>query len=117
MTEPTFPGCGRSPDRATSESLPEHLRPLFWDTDFDQLRVEGHERYVIARVLEYGDVPAVRWLMNRFSKEQIAETLRRTRRLSPKSAHFWASILDVPTGEIRCLNRSFRRRHREIWPA
>ncbi len=116
MTESTAPDRGQSPDRASDERPPEHLRALFWDTDFDHLCVEGHERYVIERVLEYGDVPAVRWLMNRFSKEQIAETLRRTRRLSPKSAYFWASILDVPTGEIRCLNRSFRRRHREIWP-
>ncbi|RLC66094.1 MAG: hypothetical protein DRI48_05470 [Chloroflexi bacterium] len=115
MTEPT--ARGRSPDRAGDERLPEHLRPLFWDTDFDRLRVEGHERYVIERVLEYGDVPQVRWMMRRFPKEQIAETLRRTRRLSPKSAHFWASILDVPIEEIRCLSASFRRRHREIWPA
>lgn len=101
---------------STETSLPEHLRPLFWDTDFDQLRVEGHERYVIERVLEYGDVPAVRWIMRRFSPEQIAEVLRRTRRLSPKSAHFWASILDVPTEEVRCLSASFRQQYRRIWP-
>lgn len=107
MTEP----------RASADApLPHFLRPLFWDTDFDQLRVEGHERYVIERVLEYGDVPEVRWMMRRFSPEQIAETLRRSRRLSSKSAHFWAFILDVPPEEVRCLSASFRQQHRRIWP-
>jgi hypothetical protein len=97
-------------------SLPGFLRPLFWDTDFDQLRVPGHEPYIIERVLEYGDAPEVRWLLRRFSREQIVQVLRCTRRLSSKSAHFWSLILDVPHEEIRCLSASFRQQYRRIWP-
>jgi hypothetical protein len=40
--------------------LPEFLRPLFWEIDFDRLRLPERETYVIERVLEYGDLPAVR---------------------------------------------------------
>ncbi len=96
--------------------LPELLHPLFWDTDFDRLRVTGHERYIIERVLEYGDVPEVRWMMRRFSREQIVEVLRRSRRFSLKSARFWAFILDVPPEEVRCLSASFRQQPGRIWP-
>lgn len=96
--------------------LPKFLRPLFWDTDFDCLRVPGHESYIIERVLEYGDVPGVRWMMRRFSREQIVQVLRQSRRLSLKSAHFWSFILDVPTKEVRCLSVSCHRQPEAIWP-
>lgn len=98
------------------EPLPEFLRPLFWDTDFDRLRVPGHERYVIERVLEYGDVPEVRWMMQRFSQEQVIQVLRRSRGLSLKSARFWSFILDVPSEEVRCLSASSRQQSARIWP-
>ena len=107
MSEPFLPN---------DAPFPEFLRPIFWDTDFDRLRVPGHERYIIERVLEYGDVPEVRWMMRRFSCEQIAQVLRQSRRLSPKSAHFWSFILNVPTEEVRCLSASFRQQPETIWP-
>ena len=102
--------------RAGDEPLPDSLRHLFWDTDFDRLRVPGHERYIIERVLEYGDVPEVRWMMRRFSREQIAQVLRCSRGLSLKSARFWALILGIPSEEVRCLSASFRQQPAKIWP-
>ncbi|MFN3763486.1 MAG: DUF6922 domain-containing protein, partial [Anaerolineae bacterium] len=41
------------------DRLPEFLRPLFWDVNFDRLRIPGHERYIIERILELGDVAEV----------------------------------------------------------
>lgn len=96
--------------------LPEFLRPLFWDTNFDRLRIPGHERYIIERVLEYGDVPEVRWMMQRFPREQIVETLRLSRGLSRKSARFWSLILDVPPEQMRCLTAFSRQQPGRIWP-
>lgn len=105
------------PDHPNDASpLPEFLRPLFWEVDFDQLRVRGHERYVIERVLEYGDLSEVKWMLERFSRDEIAQTLRRSRGLSPKSANFWAFILGLPREKIRCLSKSFRQRPGRIWP-
>jgi hypothetical protein len=88
-----------------NESLPEHLRSLFWDVDFDQLRVEGHERYVIERVLEYGDDEAIRWLRRTFSSSAIADTVRRSRRISRRTANLWALVLDIPRDQIRCFSK------------
>jgi len=100
----------------TEERLPEFLRPLFWDVDFDRLRVPGHERYIIERILELGDDAAVRWMFRRFSQDQIVQTLRRSRSLSRKSAPFWADILNVPRKRIRCLSKRSLRRFGPIWP-
>ena len=59
--------------------------------------------YTIARVLEYGDLKAIAWLGATFSPGRIIETLRSERRLSPKSANFWALIYHVPTKEVAAL--------------
>lgn len=100
----------------TETELPEFLRPLFWDTNFDRLRIAGHEQYIIKRMLELGDLPEVRWMMRRFPRQQIVETLRRSRGISRKSAHFWSLVLGVPPEEVRCLTASSRQQLGRIWP-
>lgn len=99
MSEPTLP---------QDAPLPEFLRPLFWDTDFDQLRVPGHERYIIERVLEYGDDPAIRWLWRTFDPVAIAGVVRQSRKLSRNTATLWVLILDIPRKQVRCLSRHFQ---------
>jgi hypothetical protein len=100
----------------SEECLPEFLRPLFWDVNFDQLRVPGHERYIIERILELGDVVEVRWMLQNFPRDQIIQALRRSRGLSRKSAVFWASMLNVPRRGIRCLSKRSLRQLGPIWP-
>lgn len=116
MEGPTTLNLEHKPEHPDKAPLPEFLRPLFWEIDFDQLRVQGHERYVIERVLEYGDLPEAKWMLGRFSRAEIVQTLRRSRSLSPKSANFWAFILGLPREEIRCLSTSFRQRPGRVWP-
>ncbi len=88
--------------------LPEFLRPLFWDTDFDRLRLPGYEQYVIERVLEYGNDEAIRWLWHTIGPSAIADVVRRSRAISPNTANLWALVLDIPREEIRCFSRHFR---------
>lgn len=67
-----------------------HIRPsLFWDTDTASLDIQRHSRYIIERVLEYGDETAVRWLFEHYPKNIIASVARKSRRLSPKSKNYW----------------------------
>lgn len=97
------------------DRLPEFLRPLFWEIDFDHLRLPERETYVIERVLEYGNLPAVRWLEKTFPPERIAQVVRHSRALSLRSANFWARMLGIPLEEVRCLSTSFQQKHRVIW--
>jgi hypothetical protein len=96
-------------DRADDEGpLPTFLRPLFWEIDFDRLRVPGHERYIIERVLEYGDDQAIRWLCRTFEPDAIADVVRRSRKISPNTATLWALVLDIPREQIVCLSKHYR---------
>jgi hypothetical protein len=63
----------------------------------------SYPAYTIARVLEFGDDKAIRWLRGTFSQAQIVEVLRTERRLSRKSANFWALVYHIPSEEIPAL--------------
>lgn len=89
-----------------SNTLPDFLRPYFWEVDFSAVRLPDHETYIIERVIEYGHDQAIRWL-NRFPRQTIANVVRKSRRISPNTANFWALILDIPKEEIRCFKKPF----------
>jgi hypothetical protein len=83
--------------------IPQELRPSFWDTNLEQLDPVSYPAYTIGRVLEYGDEKAIRWLRDTFSESQVVEVLRTERRLSRKSANFWAIVYHIPSEEIAAL--------------
>jgi hypothetical protein len=83
--------------------VPEHVRPLFWDTNADALDPRAHPDYVIERILEHGDQPDVDWLRQAFSEDQIRTVQRTTRRLSPRSANFWALVFQVAPQDVPSL--------------
>ncbi|RLC82827.1 MAG: hypothetical protein DRJ03_18420 [Chloroflexi bacterium] len=99
----------------SEDRLPEFTHRYFWDIDPTELDVGEYPRYVIERLLEYGDLPSVRWMERRFSREEIVEVLKSSRALSRKSANFWLGVLNVPREEVRCMSRVFQQKYRQIW--
>ena len=97
-------------------TLPEKLKQYFWDVDCSRLNYEERPRFVIERILEFGDENAVTWMMDKFSREQILATLKKSRQLSRKSANFWAFILKVDKEEVKCLQKSFQGIREKFWP-
>ncbi len=88
----------------SGDDLPDFLAPLFWDVDQTSL-LPDHEAFVIERVLNYGDVPAVKWMWRTFPDETVVSVVRSSRRLTRKAASFWALIYDVPVPEVRSLEK------------
>lgn len=86
--------------------IPSHLHALFWDVDVSAFRPAEYPDYTILRVLELGDEDAVRWLRATFPQEEICRVLRAERRLSRKSASFWALVYGIPTDAVAALHRN-----------
>lgn len=84
--------------------IPSKLQPLFWDTNLETFTPETYPDYTIFRVLEYGDETAVAWLRETFPSPEICRVLSTERRLSEKSASFWALVCGVPFSEVAALN-------------
>jgi hypothetical protein len=88
---------------------PNELQTLFWDTNLADFNPAAHPDYTIFRVLEYGDVAAVDWLEQTFTKAEICRVVRSERRLTPKSANFWALVYRIPADEVAALQEHERR--------
>jgi len=83
--------------------IPGLLRPLFWDINTDAFDPLAHPDYAIARVLELGDAQAVNWMRATFSEADIQRVVRTERRLSRRSATFWALVYRIPPDEVVAL--------------
>ena len=86
--------------------IPPNLHALFWDVNLDSFDPQAHTEYTIARVLELGDEEAVAWMRREFPESSIKAVLCSERRLSRKSANFWALVFGVPADEVAALERS-----------
>ena len=85
--------------------VPKYLCSLFWDVSIDSFDPVEYPRYTIGRVLELGDEKAMKWLKGIFSEQQIMEVIKLERRLTPKSANFWASVYGIPSNEVATLKK------------
>jgi hypothetical protein len=63
-----------------------------------------YPEYTIARILELGNPEAVSWLQQNFTEEEIIKVVRSERRLSAKSANYWALIYSIPAEQVAALN-------------
>lgn len=86
--------------------VPSHLHTLLWDVDVSAFEPSEFPDYTILRVLELGNEDAVRWLRATFSEQQILQVLRTERRLSRKSANFWALVYGIPADAVAALRQN-----------
>jgi hypothetical protein len=86
-------GAHRRTRSSKKITLPRFRRSLFWDVDPKDIDPKKHARYIIERILEYGDDREVRWLAHHYSSAMIADAMRKSRGvLSPKSKTLWQSV-------------------------
>jgi len=97
------------------ELIPNFVKKYFWDVDFLKLDKKEHSKFIIERILEYGDKKAVEWMREEFKLDQIKNVLQNSRNLSQKSANFWQIILGLNKDKILCLKKSFLKRQELIW--
>jgi len=83
--------------------MPQHLRPFFWDVNIADFNPTAYPDYTIARVLELGDANAVKWMKKTFSEADIKRVIATERRLSRKSANFWALVYGLAADDVAAL--------------
>ena len=83
--------------------IPQYLHTLFWDTNLDNFDPLAFPTYTIGRILELGNQDAIDWLQDTFSETEIVEVLRTERRLSRRSANFWALVYGLSPDQVAAL--------------
>lgn len=92
------------------KGIPEGTRKLFWDVKKEEVDPERYPSYIISRIMDYGDVEDVKWMLKTFSREQIIEVVKKRRGLSRKSAIFWSVYFEIPREEIECLKSPYHQK-------
>lgn len=96
--------------------IPKSLHRFFWDVDVKKLDPRNKPYFVINRLLDKGNVEAVKWVRENYTNNQIKKTFMCFRDFSPKVATFWSLFLKIPKEEVICLQPSYLKMRRGHWP-
>lgn len=109
------------------QKLPGFLKQYFWDVDFGGLNLEKSRTFILKRVLEVGDIKAVKEIMRYYSKKDIKKLILTSDDLSPKTANFWALYLGIDSKKVPSLKKPYSKRkqvpltseylNRVLWPS
>ena len=70
------------------------FRPsLFWDVDPKTINPKKHAKYIIERVLDFGDDKEVTWMWKNYSSRLIKSVVDKSRVLMPKTKNLWTQFL------------------------
>lgn len=84
--------------------------------DFKTLDFQKDADYIIRRILEYGDINAVKWLLKVFDKKLIKEIILKSRGFSSRTANFWRLFFKLDKNKILCLKKSYQKTQKTHWP-
>ena len=68
-------------------------RSLFWDSK--ELDTNKNKKHIIERILSFGDVEDLVWMMKKYDKKEIKEIFINSRRLDKKSVNFWQYYFSI----------------------
>jgi hypothetical protein len=81
-------------------------KSLFWDADANKIDLTKNKRYVIERILKFGNLADYSWLKNLYKEDEIKEVIRRERsELDKKSLNFWCNIYNIDYYALRNIRQ------------
>lgn len=87
-----FKLAAQKPEKVSNE-IPLALKWLFWDTDFSRLDPLLHKDYILSRILDRGNMEAVQWMQDQYSKRRILTHIEKYKlKMAAKSINYWAFI-------------------------
>lgn len=89
-------------------------KSLFWDTDINTIDMVKNKRYVIERILKFGDFDDYHWMRNAYSTEDIRSVILEERvDLDPKSISFWCHSFNIE--ESICTKKLLAKTQELFW--
>lgn len=81
--------------------MPIELKKYFWDTEFEKLDLRKNMKYIISRLFCEGNLESIKWVKQNYTKEEIIETAKTSRRLNPITANFFKIVYDLKEEEMQ----------------
>jgi len=68
-------------------------RALFWDVNPKNIDPKKHAKYVIERILEFGNDREVHWMWNQYPQTIIKQVVKSSRSLRPRTRTLWTMLM------------------------
>jgi hypothetical protein len=65
---------------------------LFWDTDPRMINPDKHARYIIERILDFGNDQEVAWMWRSYPKSLIRDVVLHSRVLQKQTRALWEPL-------------------------
>lgn len=89
-------------------------KSLFWDTDTSTIDMDKNKRYIIERILKFGDFDDYHWMRNVYSVEDIKNVILEERSdLDPKSISLWCNVFGIK--ESICTKKLLAKTQELFW--
>lgn len=76
-----------------TSKLPEFLQRYFWDVEFDDLSFDEYPTFITERILNYGDLDGIKWLLSFTSNKFLKTLVENSRNLNAKTKNYWHIML------------------------
>ena len=90
--------------RKNTNILTKFSKHLFWDVDTSDLDINTHSKYIISKVLQYGNYSDWKILIACYGIDNIVKKAQSIRELDKRSATFLSVLGDVPKTTFLCYS-------------
>ncbi len=78
-------------------------KKYFWDINYTDIDLQKHRKFIIPRILERGNWPDFKALIEYYGYDTVKEDLLHTRYLDKKSLRFCSFYFRIPQEKFRCF--------------
>ena len=103
-------------EKKLPKKLPKFLHKYFWDIDQAKLIPTKQSFYIRERLMDKGDLKAIKWLFKYSSKQDLKKVYLNSRGISKFSRPFWAAYLKIYPLETLCSQKEFLQSQKTAWP-
>ncbi len=75
--------------------LPIEFKKYFWDCDFRKLNFKEHRNFILSRLLIYGDIGTIKFVLDQVSRNEIKNYLnvKGNNALNKLNIKFWNKLV------------------------
>jgi hypothetical protein len=80
------------------QRIPSYVQNLFWDVRKETIEINRHSKFIIRRVLDFGDAAALNWLRRTYPDAALMQVIKTKRGLTHKTVVFWTNYFALDLG-------------------
>jgi len=66
---------------------------LFWDVDPKTINPKKHAKYIIERILDFGNDQEISWMWRTYPKKLLKEVVNNSRVIRPETKSLWQLLI------------------------